>query len=82
MQHMVSARTVVGSGDSSVLLEVRGGSVRIKRRGAPDVFIPIEVAREMGAFFTQLSSATARERDDDPGLRPMGRRLRRLHSTP
>jgi len=67
MQHLVSARTVVGSGASSVLLEVRGGSVRIKRRGAPDMFLPVELAEELAAFFGELSrSPPSRAPDRSP----------------
>lgn len=50
MHHLVAARTVVGSGDASVLLEVKGSSVRIKRRGAPDLFLPLDSAADVGRF--------------------------------
>jgi len=40
-----------------VLLEVRGGSVRIKRRGMPDVFLPLESAAEVGRFLTRVARA-------------------------
>lgn len=50
MDHLIVSKTVVGRGDASVLLEVRGRSVRIKRRGAPDVFLPLECAAEVGRF--------------------------------
>lgn len=46
----MSARTVVGAGEATVLLEVRGASVRIKRRGAPDVYLPLSAARDVAAF--------------------------------
>jgi hypothetical protein len=50
MDHFLSAKAVVGSGDASILLEIRGRSVRIKRRGAPDLFVPLENAAEVGRF--------------------------------
>lgn len=50
MDHLIRAQTVVGSGASTILLEVKGGSVRIKRRGMPDVFVPLDVAAEVGRF--------------------------------
>ena len=50
MEHLVSARTVIGAGDATVLLEIRGASVRIKRRGAPDVYLPLSAAGEVARF--------------------------------
>lgn len=50
MDHFVSARAVVGSGDATVLLEIRGDSVRVKRRGLPDCFVPLSAAAEVGRF--------------------------------
>lgn len=50
MDHFLCAKTVVGSGDSAIVLEVRGASVRIKRRGQPDLFVPLDVASEVGRF--------------------------------
>lgn len=50
MDHFLCAKTVVGSGDQSILLEVRGASIRIKRRGMPDLFLPLENAAEVGKF--------------------------------
>lgn len=55
MDHLISAKAVVGSGDASVVLEVKGRSVRIKRRGVPDLFLPLEAAAEVGRFL--LSAA-------------------------
>ena len=46
----MSAKTVVGTGDATILLELKGQSVRIKRRGQPDLFLPLEVAGEVGRF--------------------------------
>ena len=57
MEHVVAAKTVVGSGEGTVLLEVLGGSVRIKRRGMPDLFLPLESAREVGRFLLQAARA-------------------------
>ena len=50
MDHLVAAKTVVGAGEHTILLELRGQSVRIKRRGQPDVFVPIALAGEVGKF--------------------------------
>jgi len=50
MQHLVATRTVIGSGDGALVLEVRAGSVRIKRRGMPDLFVPLENAAQVGRF--------------------------------
>ena len=57
MEHLVSAKSVVGAGEQTILLEVRGGSVRIKRRGAPDVFVPLDVAAEVGRFLLAAGRA-------------------------
>lgn len=57
MQHVVASKTVVGSGEAAVVLEVRGGSVRIKRRGMPDLFLPLESAGEVGRFLLQAARA-------------------------
>lgn len=46
----MSARTVVGSGEATILLEVRGTSVRVKRRGLPDLHIPLAAAAEVARF--------------------------------
>lgn len=59
MDHLVSAKTVVGKGDATVLLEVTGASVRIKRRGMPDLFLPLESAREVGRFLLDAGRAPA-----------------------
>lgn len=53
----MTAKTVVGSGEGTVLLEVRGGSVRIKRRGMPDLFLPLESAGEVGRFLLRAARA-------------------------
>lgn len=50
MEHILSAKAVVGSGDATILLELKGQSIRIKRRGMPDVLVPLEVAGEVGRF--------------------------------
>ena len=57
MEHVVTAKTIVGSGEGTVLLEVRGGSVRIKRRGMPDLFLPLESAGEVGRFLLRAARA-------------------------
>ena len=57
MQHLVSAKAVVGSGPSTVLLEIQGRSVRIKRRGQPDLLVPLEAAADVGRFFLAASQA-------------------------
>lgn len=59
MEHLVSARTVIGSGDATVLLEIRGASVRIKRRGLPDLHIPLASAAEVGRFLLAASGQPA-----------------------
>lgn len=50
MEHILSAKAVVGSGDATILLELKGQSIRIKRRGTPDVFVPLELAADVGRF--------------------------------
>lgn len=50
MDHFVSAKTVVGAGEQAIVLELKGHSVRIKRRGMPDLFVPLELAGEVGRF--------------------------------
>ncbi len=40
--HDLSMRTVVGSGPNAIVLEPRGGSVRVKMRGAPELFLPLD----------------------------------------
>lgn len=50
MEHLLTAKAVVGAGDATILLELKGRSVRIKRRNAPDLFVPLEVAAEVGRF--------------------------------
>jgi hypothetical protein len=57
MQHLVSARTVVGTGEGALVLEVRGGSVRIKRRGTPEVFVPLESAAQVAEFLRLAARA-------------------------
>jgi hypothetical protein len=57
MQHLVNAKAVVGSGESTVLLEIQGRCVRIKRRGHPEVLVPLEAAADVGRFL--LAAATA-----------------------
>lgn len=59
MEHLVSARTVVGSGDATILLEVSGASVRIKRRGKPDLFVPLTSAEEVARFLLAAARASA-----------------------
>lgn len=50
MHHLVTSKTVIGRGEQAILLEIKGGSVRIKRRGMPDLFVPLELAHEVGKF--------------------------------
>lgn len=50
MEHFVTSKTVIGVGEHAILLEVKGHSVRVKRRGAPDLFIPLESARDVAKF--------------------------------
>lgn len=57
MQHVIRAKTVVGSGEATVVLEVLGASVRIKRRGMPDVFLPLESAGDVGRFLLAATRA-------------------------
>jgi hypothetical protein len=57
MHHLVATRTVIGSGDASVLLEIKGRAVRIKRRGMPDLFVPLEAAAEVGRFLVEAGQA-------------------------
>lgn len=56
MDHLVATKTVVGSGDHSILLEVRGRSVRIKRRGMPDLYVPLDAAAAVGQFLLEASA--------------------------
>ena len=60
MDHFLSAKTVVGSGESTILLEVRGHSVRIKRRGQPDIYVPLDVAGEVGRFLVAAGAPPLR----------------------
>ena len=55
----MSAKTVVGSGDATVLLELKGQSIRIKRRGQPDLFLPLEVAGEVARFLLAAQAPRA-----------------------
>ena len=57
MDHLISAKTVVGKGEGSLVLEVKGRSVRIKRRGMPDLFVPLEAAADVGRFLLQAAKA-------------------------
>ena len=57
MEHLVTAKTVVGRGDATLLLEVKGTSVRIKRRGMPDLFVPLESAADVGRFLLAAAKA-------------------------
>lgn len=58
MEHLVAAKTVVGKGDATFVLEVKGRSVRIKRRGMPDLFVPLDAAAEVGRFLVQAGKAS------------------------
>jgi hypothetical protein len=57
MQHLVTAKAVVGAGDASVLLEITGRSVRIKRRGQPELLVPLESAAEVARFLLAAARA-------------------------
>ena len=57
MDHLVTAKTVVGNGDGTLVLEVKGRSVRIKRRGMPDLFVPLESAADVGRFLLAAAKA-------------------------
>lgn len=46
MQHVMNTRAIVGE----LVLEVKGASVRIKRRGSPDLFVPLEAAEQVAEF--------------------------------
>lgn len=59
MDHLVASKTIVGAGEGTILLEVRGRSVRIKRRGMPDLFVPIENAAEVGRFLLAAATPSA-----------------------
>jgi hypothetical protein len=56
MQHLVATKTVIGSGADALVLEVRAGSVRIKRRGMPDLFVPLESAAQVGRFLLDAAA--------------------------
>lgn len=56
MDHFLVSKTVVGTGEHAILLEVRGRSVRIKRRGSPDLFLPLEAARDVAKFLLAASA--------------------------
>lgn len=53
----MSAKAVLGSGESTILLEVRGQSVRIKRRGAPELFVPLSQAADVARFLLAAAPA-------------------------
>lgn len=55
----MSAKTVLGAGDSTLLLEIKGQSVRIKRRGSPDLFIPLAQAGDVARFLLAAAQAGA-----------------------
>lgn len=59
MDHLVSAKAVVGSGENSIVMEVKGRSVRIKRRGMPDLFVPLDVAGDVGRFLLAAARPAA-----------------------
>lgn len=59
MDHLIASKTIVGAGDGTILLEVRGRSVRIKRRGMPDLFVPLENAAEVGRFLLAAATPSA-----------------------
>lgn len=57
MDHVVSAKTIVGSGDLALVLEIRGRAVRIKRRGMPELYVPLESAGDVAKFLLQAAKA-------------------------
>lgn len=59
MEHRVASKSVVGRGEHAIVMEVKGSSVRIKRRGMPDLFVPLEVAAEVGRFLMQAAKPAA-----------------------
>lgn len=59
MHHLVGTRTVVGQGDLSVVLEIKGQAVRVKRRGMPDLYIPLVNAAEVGRFLLEAAQSQA-----------------------
>jgi len=56
MEHILTAKAVVGTGEATILMELKGQSVRIKRRGMPDLFVPLELAGEVGRFLLAASA--------------------------
>lgn len=54
MQHVVSTRTTVAGGQ--VTLEVRGQSIRIKRPGMPEFFLPLEAAGAVARFLAEAAT--------------------------
>lgn len=59
MEHIVATKTVVGSGDGTILCEVKGRTVRLKRRGHPDLFVPLDSAAEVARFLLAAAAAGA-----------------------
>lgn len=55
----MSAKAVLGSGEATILLEVKGQSVRIKRRGSPELFIPLAQAGDVARFLLSAAQAGA-----------------------
>lgn len=53
----MNAKTIVGTGDGALVLEVKGRSVRIKRRGMPELFLPLESAGDVARFLLQAAKA-------------------------
>jgi len=55
MQHLVASKTIVGNGQNAVVLEVKGDTVRIKRRGMPDLFLPLDAAAQVARFLLEAA---------------------------
>lgn len=55
----LTVRTVVGSGHHSILIEDRGGSLRVKARGVPEFFIPKDVAADFAAALAGYARRSA-----------------------
>jgi hypothetical protein len=55
----LNARTVIGDGAHRILVEPKGGSIRVKMRGRPEFFVPLDVAQDLGAVLTGLARQSA-----------------------
>lgn len=55
MHHLIATKTIVADGE--LVLELRGKAVRIKRRGMPELFLPLDAARDVGRFLLDAAAA-------------------------